>query len=139
MYVLMFLPNSLAHMCSRITSVFISLSQGGQTGGYPKTEEMLLEKFTINIKMKSNCDQMFMFLSFVKLWCLSQIVFVCNSLEGLQLAFNSGEPITVQFSFKKKRIQTCSTFFNYLPVRQATGFSPGFLLFLKGPVRHSVL
>lgn len=27
-----FLPNSLAHMCSSIASVFISLSQGGQMG-----------------------------------------------------------------------------------------------------------
>ncbi len=60
MYVLMFLPNSLAHMCSRITSVLISLSQGGHTGEYPKTEEILSEKFNIDIKIQSNCDQMFL-------------------------------------------------------------------------------
>lgn len=41
MHVLMFLPNSLAHMCSRIASVFISWSHGGQTGEYPVKEKML--------------------------------------------------------------------------------------------------
>lgn len=84
MYALMVLPNSLAHMCSRITSIFISLSQGGQTGEYPKTEKMLSEKCTIDIKIQSNCDQMF--LSFVyfgvcpKLFLCATLWKVCNWL-----------------------------------------------------------
>lgn len=49
--------------------------------------------------------------------------FVHDFLASLQLTLNSGEPITVQFSFKNKRIQTSLLFSNYLLIRKAVGIS----------------
>lgn len=100
--VLMFLPNSLAHMCSRITSVFISLSQGGQTEGFPKTEKMLSVKCQRNSPIVSK-SRVIVTKCFLFLFCffLSTLVFfpklflyatlwkVCNWLSTVGCSFLS--------------------------------------------------
>jgi len=78
-------------MCSRITSVFISLSQGGQTGEYPKTEDMLSVKYQEICRIKNQSvivTKYFIFFVPKKI--------KCDSLTSLLLTLNSGEPITVQ-------------------------------------------
>lgn len=84
MHVFIFLPNSLAHMCSRIASVFTSWSQGGQTGEYPEKEKMLSVAVWRNSQLASKSTVivtklLFFPFFYVKVWH--------RFLESLQLTF----------------------------------------------------